>query len=168
MAFSSSTARSQLQRAQFGGTYWIEYDNNSQYYRVVQGSKRDYDNNFGAVVYEESYGKMSRDGSSIEKGVDRLLKNFGGVAFVNKVRGQVGDAIINGKFVPDATIQGYTGTYWTTTQNTAPVTPSNTAPTAAQVQQQIQHFGYIMAIHIVHLKKTHLVFGIQPSLVYGI
>jgi len=138
MSFSSSTARSQLQRAQFGGTYWIEYDSNSQYYRVVQGSKQDYDNNFGAVVYQESYGAMSKDGSSIENGIDRLLKNFGGVAFVNQVRGQVGDAIINGKFVPDATIQGYTGTYWTTTQNTAPAAPVNTSPTATQVQQQWQ------------------------------
>jgi len=138
MSFSAQTARSQLQRAQFGGTYWIEYDSNSQYYRVVQGSKQDYDNNFGAVVYQESYGKMSKDGSSIEDGIDRLLKNFGGVAFVNQVRGQVGDAIINGKFVPDDTIQGYKGTYWTTRPNTAPAAPVNTSPTATQVQQQWQ------------------------------
>jgi hypothetical protein len=138
MSFSSSTARSNLQRAQFGGTYWIEYDSTNQYYRVVQGSKADYDSNFGAVVYQESYGKMSKDGSSIENGVDRLLKNFGGVAFVNQVRNQVGDAIILGKFVPDATIQGYTSTYWTTRPNTAPIPPANTTPTSTQVQQQWQ------------------------------
>jgi hypothetical protein len=138
MAFSAQTARSQILRTPNGGTYWIEYDSSNQYYRVVQGSKRDYDNNFGAVVYQESYGKMSKDTSSIENAVDPLLKNFGGLAFINQTRRLVGDTIINGKFVPDATIQGYTGTYWTTRPNTAPAAPVNTSPTATQVQQQWQ------------------------------
>jgi hypothetical protein len=138
MAFSAQTARSQILRTPNGGTYWIEYDSSNQYYRVVQGSKRDYDNNFGAVVYQESYGKMSKDTSSIENAVDPLLKNFGGLDFINQTRRLVGDTIINGKFVPDATIQGYTGTYWTTRPNTAPAPPVKPAPTASQIQQQRQ------------------------------
>jgi hypothetical protein len=138
MAFSAQTARSQILRTPNGGTYWIEYDSSNQYYRVVQGSKRDYDNNFGAVVYQESYGKMSKDTSSIENAVDPLLKNFGGLDFINQTRRLVGDTIINGKFVPDATIQGYTGTYWTTRPNTAPAPPPKPAPTASQIQQQRQ------------------------------
>ena len=138
MAFGVQSSKSNLLRTPTGGTYWIEYDTTNEYYRVVQGNKSDYDNNFGAVVYEESFGKMSKDGSTIENGVDRLLQNFGGVAFVNQTRTQVGNTLINNKLVPDSKIQGYTGVFWTTRPNTAPVTPQTPPQTAAQVQQQWQ------------------------------
>ena len=75
MAFSAQTARSQILRTPNGGTYWIEYDSSNQYYRVVQGSKRDQDNNFGAVVYQEQLQQMCIEvGNMTWPEADRVMK----------------------------------------------------------------------------------------------
>ena len=134
MSFVEQTSRSKILRTKTGGKYWIEFDANNQYYRVVQGSEEDYQNNFGAVAYQESFSGMSRDGSNIEPGtanqtsknVDNFLKNFGGVAFLNQTRNLVGDAIIYGEIgIDDDTWGGYTGSFWVTESNKANAETTN-------------------------------------------
>lgn len=134
MSFEAQTSRTKILKTKTGGKYWIEFDANNQYYRVVQGSEQDYQNNFGAVAYQESFSGMSRDGSNIEPGtpnqtsknVDGFLKNFGGLAFLNQTRNLVGDAILDGKIgIDDATWGGYTGSFWASESNKADTEVTN-------------------------------------------
>jgi len=128
MAFESQTSKSKLLRTKTGGTYYVEYDAYTESYRVVKGSQEDYRNNFGAVVYQESFAGMSKDGSNIEPGtanqtkanVDNFLKDLGGIAFINQTRDLVGQAITSGEAGVSELLWGqYDGPYWQTQGNVA-------------------------------------------------
>lgn len=138
MSFGGTTQKSKIYKTQSGAQYYIEIDENSQYYRVLSvQNKSDYDNNFGAVIYEESVSRMSKDGSTLEKTTDKLLKDYGGVAFANQARNIVGTAYKN-SYKPDELTE-FQGKWWVADRNTANAeVVSRGSNPGEQVQESIQ------------------------------
>jgi len=141
MSFASQTQKSKIYKTQSGAQYFIEIDENSEYYRVVGiKDKNDYDSNFGTVIYEESVSRMSKNGSTLENVTDKALQNYGGVAFANRARNIVG-AAYKGSYSRDDLSQ-FDGAWWVADRNTAPATPTSSSGTGtaagADVQTQIQ------------------------------
>jgi len=138
MSFGGTTQKSKIYKTRSGAQFYIEIDENSQYYRAVAiQNKSDYDNNFGAVIYEESVSRMSKDGGTLEKTTDKLLKDYGGVAFANQARNIVGTAYKN-SYKPDELTE-FQGKWWVADRNTANAeVASRGSNPGAQVQETIQ------------------------------